>query len=97
MQTRKLLRAFFLIQTICLCLTLLAAGTTIVARRTEYMVTGVEASVQTDTPVQQTLTRLSDKLHLPAFREWFCCLPYPVGNIAAIINSIKKILSSSFL
>ena len=94
MQTRKLLRAFFLIQTICLCLTLLAAGTTIVAQRTEYM---VEASVQTDTPVQQTLTRLSDKLHLPAFREWFCCLPYPVGNIAAILNSIKKILSSSFL
>lgn len=91
MQTRRILRAYFLAQTICLCLTLLAAGTAVVTERTEYMVSGVEASVQTDTPVKQTLTRLSDKLSVPAWREWYRCLPYPVGNIAAIINSIKNI------
>lgn len=91
---RKFLRTYFMIQTVCLCLTLLAAGTVIAKQRTDYMASGVQAAVQTDTPVRQTVAAFAQRFPRSQWTDKLCLLPYPVGNIIAIISLIKNIVSS---
>lgn len=88
---RRMLRMYFLIQAVCLCLTLLAAGTVIVKEQTQYTASGTQAAVRFDSPVSQNITQIAGELHLSQWADKLYYFPYPIGNIVSIISLFRNI------
>lgn len=99
--TKIALRWFFRLEVVCLCVTLAGVGVCVAAERTAYTAQGAPAAVQTDTPVRSVVSRLPDKQSILSLAEYAPLLPAPIGNLAAILLSVRNIpkneLSKAFV
>lgn len=89
--TKIALRWFFRLEVVCLCVTLAGVGVCVAAERTAYIAQGAPASVQADTPVRSVVSRLPDRQSIASLAEFAPLLPAPLGNLAAVIMSIRNI------
>ncbi len=89
--TKTVLRWFFCLEILCLCVTLAGVGVCVAAERTAYTAQGAPAAVQTDTPVRSVVSRLPDKQSILSLTAYAPLLPAPLGNLAAVFLSIQKI------